>query len=48
MASMLPAGGVSAELVAEMEPHWHSDWAWSHDEELVLRLSRRFGLSALC
>jgi hypothetical protein len=29
MASTLPAGGVLAELVAEMEPHWHSDWAWS-------------------
>jgi hypothetical protein len=48
MASTLSAGGDLAELVAEMEPHWRSDWAWSHYEELVLRLSRRFGLSALC
>jgi hypothetical protein len=48
MANALPARGVLAELVAEMEPHWHSDWAWSHYEELVLRLSRRFSLSALC
>ena len=48
MARTLSAGGVLAELVAEMEPHWRSDWAWSHYEELVLRLSRRFGLSALC
>jgi hypothetical protein len=48
MAITQPAGGVLAQLVAEMEPQRHSDWAWSHDEELVLRLSRRFGLSAKC
>jgi hypothetical protein len=42
------APGALSELIGEMNPDWHSNWAWSHYEELVLRLSSRFGLSALC
>jgi hypothetical protein len=48
MSGTMPAPGALSELIGEMEPQRHSDWAWSHDEELVLRLSRRFGLSAKC
>jgi len=48
MSGTLPAPGALSELVGEMNPDWHSNWAWSHYEELVLRLSSRFGLSALC
>ncbi len=48
MSGTMPAPGALSELIGEMHPDWHSNWAWSHYEELVLRLSSRFGLSALC
>ncbi len=48
MSGTMPAPGALSELIGEMHPHWHSNWAWSHYEELVLRLSSRFGLSTLC
>ncbi len=48
MSGTMPAPGALSELIGEMHPDWHSNWAWSHYEELVLRLSSRFGLSDLC
>jgi SAM-dependent methyltransferase len=48
LSGLIPTQGALSELVGEMNPDWHSNWAWANYEELVLRLSRRFGLSALC
>lgn len=48
LSGTMPAPGALSELIGEMNPDWHSNWAWSHYEELVLRLSSRFGLSVLC
>jgi SAM-dependent methyltransferase len=32
----------------ELNPGWHSQWAWDHYEDSIIGLSRQFGLSRLC
>lgn len=35
-------------LFAQLQPDWHSQWAWDNYDATVLTLARRLGLSRLC
>ncbi|WP_181301254.1 methyltransferase domain-containing protein [Bosea sp. 124] len=42
-----PPGSFEA-FFRELAPDWHSQWAWDHYEETILRLTRQFGLRRVC
>lgn len=43
-----PAAGSLAAFFRDLEPDWHSAWAWDHYEPVILRLARQLGLRRLC
>ncbi len=42
------AGASLETFFRELQPDWHSQWAWDNYENAVLALARRFGLKELC
>lgn len=42
-----PAGSLAA-FFGEIEPDWHSQWAWDRYEATILGLAHQFGLRSVC
>jgi SAM-dependent methyltransferase len=46
-ASHRPSGSLEG-FFRELQPDWHSQWAWENYEPTILELARQFGLRRVC